>query len=107
MLTEGVDLWATDEVHFQQYGSRCRMGVPPEIKDPTLLHHPGLDAKALATSGPSVCGTASSFIEAKTRASADGPFAKMTHYLMHADKPASQPANLSSSPRRPTVEEWP
>jgi transposase len=29
-----------DEVHFQQYGSRCRMWVPPEQKDPVLLHHP-------------------------------------------------------------------
>ncbi len=29
-----------DEVHFQQYGSRCRMWVPPEIKDPVLQHHP-------------------------------------------------------------------
>ena len=29
-----------DEVHFQQYGSRCRMWVPPETKDPVLLHHP-------------------------------------------------------------------
>jgi len=29
-----------DEVHFQQYGSRCRMWVPPEIKDPVLFHHP-------------------------------------------------------------------
>ena len=36
-----IDLWATDEVHFQQYGSRCRMWVPPEVKDPILLHHPG------------------------------------------------------------------
>ena len=35
-----VDLWALDEVHFQQYGSRCRMWVPPEIADPVLLHHP-------------------------------------------------------------------
>jgi hypothetical protein len=35
-----VDLWAMDEVHFQQYGSRCRMWVPPEVKDPVLLHHP-------------------------------------------------------------------
>src|SRR5712691_7965766 len=25
-----VDLWALDEVHFQQHGSRCRMWVPPE-----------------------------------------------------------------------------
>ena len=29
-----------EEVRFQQYGSRCRMGVPPEVKDPVLLHHP-------------------------------------------------------------------
>jgi transposase len=35
-----VDLWALDEVHFQQYGSRCRMWIPPETRDPVLLHHP-------------------------------------------------------------------
>jgi hypothetical protein len=29
-----------DEVHFQQHGSRCRMWVPPEIKDPVLFHQP-------------------------------------------------------------------
>ncbi len=29
-----------DEVHFQQHGSRCRMWIPPEVKDPVLLHHP-------------------------------------------------------------------
>jgi transposase len=29
-----------DEVHFQQYGSSCRMWVPPEVKDPVLPHHP-------------------------------------------------------------------
>lgn len=38
---ESIDLWATDEVHFQQYGSRCRMWVPPEVVDPILLHFPG------------------------------------------------------------------
>jgi len=38
---EGIDLWALDEVHFQQYGSRCRMWIPPEIKDPVLRHFPG------------------------------------------------------------------
>lgn len=41
MENEEIDLWSTDEVHFQQYGSRCRMWIPPEIKDPVLLHHPG------------------------------------------------------------------
>ena len=40
MQDGGVDLWATDEVHFQQHGSRCQMWVPPETKDPILLHHP-------------------------------------------------------------------
>ena len=37
---QSVDLWALDEVHFQQHGSRCRMWVPPELKDPILLHAP-------------------------------------------------------------------
>lgn len=40
MKNQNVDLWSTDEVHFQHYGSRCRMWMPPEIKDPVLLHHP-------------------------------------------------------------------
>jgi transposase len=35
-----VDIWALDEVHFQQHGSRCRMWIPPEIKDPVLMHAP-------------------------------------------------------------------
>ncbi len=40
MQDPSVELWATDEVHFQQHGSRCRMWVAPEIKDPVLLHAP-------------------------------------------------------------------
>jgi transposase len=36
----GIDLWSSDEVHFQQFGSRCRMWVPPEEKNPVLLHYP-------------------------------------------------------------------
>src|ERR1700730_13111670 len=40
MRDESVDLWATDEVHFQQHGSRCRKWVAPEIRDPILLHGP-------------------------------------------------------------------
>ena len=40
MADPAVDLWAIDEVHFQQHGSRCRMWIPPESKDPVLLHHP-------------------------------------------------------------------
>jgi transposase len=37
---EDVELWSLDECHFQQHGSRLRMWVPPEIKDPVLLHAP-------------------------------------------------------------------
>ncbi len=40
MADPNVELWASDEVHFQQHGSRCRMWIPPETKDPILLHHP-------------------------------------------------------------------
>src|SRR5438093_12717774 len=40
MDNDEVDLWATDEVHFQHHGSRCRMWIPPETKDPVLLQHP-------------------------------------------------------------------
>jgi transposase len=35
-----VDVWAIDEVHFEQHGSRCRMWVAAEDKDPILPHHP-------------------------------------------------------------------
>ncbi|WP_394700213.1 transposase [uncultured Desulfosarcina sp.] len=38
--SKNVDLWSTDEVHFQQHGSRCRMWIPPECKDPVVLHFP-------------------------------------------------------------------
>lgn len=40
MKCDKIDIWSVDEVHFQQYGSRCRMWIPPEVKDPVLLHHP-------------------------------------------------------------------
>jgi hypothetical protein len=29
MADRNVDLSATDEVHFQQHGSRCRVWIPP------------------------------------------------------------------------------
>jgi hypothetical protein len=38
--SEDVDLWSTDEVHFQQHGSRCRMWIPPECRDPVVWHYP-------------------------------------------------------------------
>lgn len=37
---DSIDLWFLDEVHFQQHGSRCRMWMPPECKDPVVSHHP-------------------------------------------------------------------
>ena len=40
MRDPSVDLWALDEVHFQQQGSRCRMWIPHETKDPVVYHHP-------------------------------------------------------------------
>ncbi len=40
MADPNVDVWAIDEVHFQQYGSRCLMWIPPEETDPVLQHHP-------------------------------------------------------------------
>ena len=40
MSDDTVDLWALDKVHFQQQGSRCRMWVPKETKDPVVYHHP-------------------------------------------------------------------
>ena len=33
-------MWSLDECHFQQHGSRLRMWIPPEIKDPVLQHAP-------------------------------------------------------------------
>ena len=35
-----VELWSLDECHFQQHGTRTRLWVAPEIKDPVLLHAP-------------------------------------------------------------------
>ena len=39
-LDTDIDLWATDEVHFQQHGTRCRMWIAPEEADPVLMHEP-------------------------------------------------------------------
>jgi transposase len=35
-----IELWAIDEVMFQQHGSRCKMWIPPEDRDPVIFHHP-------------------------------------------------------------------
>jgi transposase len=44
---ERLDLWSLDECHFQQHGTRCRMWVPPETKDPIVLHAPTRKSLAL------------------------------------------------------------
>lgn len=44
---ERLDLWSLDECHFQQHGTRCRMWVPPETKDPVVLHAPTRKSLAL------------------------------------------------------------
>jgi transposase len=44
---ERLELWSLDECHFQQHGSRCAMWVPPEEKDPTVLHAPTRKSIAL------------------------------------------------------------
>jgi transposase len=35
-----IEIWSLDECHFQQHGTRSRMWVPPETKDPILKHAP-------------------------------------------------------------------
>jgi transposase len=35
-----------DECHFQQHGTRCRMWIPPELKDPIVFHEPTRKSKA-------------------------------------------------------------
>lgn len=40
MGDDSVDLWALDQVHFQQQGSRCRMWVPKQTKDALVYPHP-------------------------------------------------------------------
>ena len=35
---DDVELWSLDECHFQQHGTRCRMWIAPEEKDPVVIH---------------------------------------------------------------------
>jgi transposase len=36
-----IELWAIDEVMFQQFGTTCKMWIPPEDVDPIVYHFPG------------------------------------------------------------------
>jgi transposase len=42
-----LDLWSLDECHFQQHGTRCRMWIPREDRDPIVLHAPTRKSVAL------------------------------------------------------------
>ena len=49
------DIWYEDECHFQQHGTRCRLWVPPEEKDPIIQHAP--TRKSMALFGAVSAGT--------------------------------------------------
>lgn len=36
-----IELWAIDEVMFQQFGTTCKMWIPPEEENPVVYHFPG------------------------------------------------------------------
>ena len=38
---DACDVWAMDEVLFQQIGSRCRMWIAPEDRQPVSIQQPG------------------------------------------------------------------
>src|ERR1700719_2039521 len=40
-LQPDVHLWTLNEVHFRQHVSRCRMWVPPEVKEPVCCMRRG------------------------------------------------------------------
>lgn len=39
-IQAGFDVWSIDEVLFMQQGSRSRMWIPPEVKNPIVLQQP-------------------------------------------------------------------
>jgi len=47
MNDKRLDLWSLDECHFQQHGTRCRMWIPREDRDPIVLHAPTRKSVAL------------------------------------------------------------
>ena len=36
-----IELWAIDEVMFYQFGTTCKMWIPPEEDNPVVYHFPG------------------------------------------------------------------
>ena len=39
------DIGFVDEVLFQQQGSRCRMWIPPEVKQPVVMQETGVHCR--------------------------------------------------------------
>ena len=56
-----VEIWAMDEVLFQQHGSVCKMWVAPEERDPVIHHHP--TRKSVDTMVRYVCAMENLFIK--------------------------------------------
>lgn len=40
IANDDIEVLSLDVVHFQQYGFRCQIWVPPEVKELVLLYHP-------------------------------------------------------------------
>ena len=36
--TSKYEVWCQDECHFHQNGTRCKMWIPPEVKEPIAFH---------------------------------------------------------------------
>jgi hypothetical protein len=73
---EGITLWSLDECHFQQHGSRCVMWVPPEEKDPVLLHAPTRKSIALFGAVNLRSGTLVTMLTSPFNAESFGAFLK-------------------------------
>jgi hypothetical protein len=84
-------------VHFQQHGSRCRMWIPPEIKDPILLHLP---PRVWGISGPCACGMGA-LCSVWKPANSMGPAS--CSFFSNSVPPAPAADRLWSSPRIPVI----
>jgi hypothetical protein len=99
MQDDSVDLWATDEVHFQQHGSRCRMWIPPEIKALSSCTPP--PARVWAISGPCACGMGA-LCSVWKPANSTGPAS--CSFSSNSAPPAAEPGDGSwSSPTMPVI----
>jgi transposase len=75
-----VDLWFEDECHFQQHGSRCTMWIPPEEKDPVVLHAPTRKSVAFFGAVRPIDGRLMTFQIEKFNAENFGRFIEMLMY---------------------------